>query len=93
VSRLNTWLWSGTLEEVLLTSDQRVNAVEAVLLARGKIKSSLPEALRSQQVRGILHNAGQDIELWSNLVEAFENEGLFARTEVNMVLEFIMDGF
>ena len=92
VGRLNTWLWSGTLEDVLLTNEERVKAVEAVLIKRGKIKSPLPEGHRAQHLRSILHNAGQDVELWSSLVEAFQKDGLFARTEVNMALEFIMKG-
>jgi len=92
VGRLNAWLWSGTLEDVVLTSEERIKTVEAVLIKRGKIKSPLPEDRRTQQLRSLLHNSGQDVELWSALVKTFEDQGLFARTEVNMALDFIMDG-
>ncbi len=90
MSRLNTWLWSGTLEDVLLSNEKRVRTVETVLIRRRKIRSPLPEDHRADHLRGILHNAGQDVELWSAVVEAVENDGLFARTEVNMALDFIM---
>lgn len=92
VGRLNAWLWSGTLEDVVLTSEEKVKTVEAVLIKRGKIKSPLPEDRRTQQLRSLLHNSGQDVELWSALVKTFEDQGLFARTEVNMAVDFIMDG-
>jgi hypothetical protein len=92
IGRLNTCIWSGTLEDVVLTNEEKAKAVEALLIKRGRIKSPLPDDRRTQQLRGLLHNSGQDAELWSDLVKTFEDQGLFARTEVNMALDFIMDG-
>lgn len=90
--QLNTWLWSGSIEDVMLFGLQRLDTLEALLIETGKLPAPLQPNVRQKQLRAIMHNSGQDIDLLSRMVERFESKGLFARTEINQATGFLMEG-
>ncbi len=91
MAKVNTWLWCGTIEEMVLSNHERCEVVEQLFISKGKLKSKFHED-RQKHLCGVLHNSGHDVSLLSSVVEQLEKKGLFARSEVNLALDFVMDG-
>lgn len=84
LGKTNTFIWSGTLEEVILRNTAATNCVEASLIASGEIASPLPaNGTRTAALINKLHEAGNTPHILSQIVVDLENAGHFNRSEVN----------
>lgn len=84
------WVWAdGALENVLLSNANRVDMVETMLINHRFIKRPIGGAGRLAEIESLLHKHAPNIEFMVTLVNAFESNGLFSRTEVNQAFDFL----
>lgn len=84
LGKTKTFIWSGTLEEVILRNVDATNCVEASLVASGELASPLPaNGMRRAALMNKLHESGHTPHILSQIVIDLENDGHFKRSEVN----------
>lgn len=90
--KANTFIWSGTMEEVMLRNATCEDIVEATLVATGELNTVLTgNPNRRQTLINKLHEAGNKPDVLAQVVSALEDSGCFNRTEVNVCFEYVFD--
>jgi hypothetical protein len=91
LSPKNIWLWSGSIEEVILWSPEAENDTEAVLRRRGALRQTFPgPAERRVAMTNLLHNSAHEPELVRDVVETLWQARRFDHTEVKSAIHFII---
>ena len=91
LSTKNIWLWSGSIEEVILRSPDAENDTEAVLRQRGALHQAfpgLPE--RRVAMTNLLHNSAHEPDLVRDVVETLWRAGRFDKSEVKSAIQLIL---
>jgi predicted ATPase len=84
LGKAQTFIWSATLEEVLLRKPEAEDCVEAALVTAGELAAPLSrDAKRNAALINKLHHAGNTPEILAQVVVALEDAGHFNRSEVN----------
>jgi hypothetical protein len=84
LGKAQSFIWSTTLEEVLLRTPEAEDCVEAELVTAEVLTSPLTrDAKRKATLLNKLHDAGNTPQILSQVVVALENGGHFNRSEVN----------
>ena len=84
LQKAKVFVWSTTLEGVLLHSSAAENCVEAELVAAGELGAPLTGSpTRNAALNNKLHSAGNKPEVLARVVSALEAAGHFKRTEMN----------
>jgi len=84
LGKAQTFIWSATLEEVLLRKPEAEDCVESALVTIGELAAPLPrDAKRRAILINKLHDAGNMPPVLSQVVLALEDGGHFNRSEVN----------
>ncbi|HEY6642867.1 ATP-dependent nuclease [Povalibacter sp.] len=93
LSKANSFIWSGTIEEVLLRNEGTMACVEDVLLAEGKLKNALGgHPQRRATLINKLHGSANEPTVLREVVLALEDGGHFRRSEVNECFGSIFSG-
>ncbi len=93
LAKANTFVWSGTIEEVLLRNDDAMSCVENQLLADGKLKNSfIGQPNRRATLINKLHGCANEPAVLHGVVSALDDEGHFRRSEVNECFNSIFSG-
>ena len=91
LSPKNIWLWSGSIEEVILRSADAENDTEDVLRRRGALRQNFPDpAERRVAITNLLHNSAHEPELVRDVVETLWQAGRFNNSEVKSAIHFII---
>ena len=86
LSQHQTWVWSGTVEDAILSG----NGSEVI--ATNSLRSlghAAPSA--RHELIGFLHNNANSPSLLQTVVQSIDNAGKFSRTEVNAAFSFLFD--
>ena len=85
------WLWSGTIEEVILRTPAAEIDAEAFLRARGSLKQNFanPSALRPALIN-LLHNSAYEPELVRDVVEHLWKQRHFDHSEIKRATHFVV---
>jgi energy-coupling factor transporter ATP-binding protein EcfA2 len=84
LTRAKTFIWSGTIEEVLLHDAASEACIETALVAAGQLQAPLAGAPnRTATLSNKLHEAGNIPNVLWQVVSALEDGNLFRRSEVN----------
>ena len=90
VRQMNVWVWGGTIEDMMLSNEGRLDQFESLLIRKGILPAPLTAVDRAEQLKRKLHSFGHDVDLLTSVVDEFEERRLFSRSEVNMALDFVM---
>lgn len=84
LGKARSFIWSTTLEEVLLRKPEAEDCVEAELVTAGVLACPLTrDARRKATLINKLHDAGNTPQILSQVVVALDDGGHFNRSEVN----------
>ena len=84
LAKARVFVWSSTLEGVLLHNAAAENRVEAELVAVGELAAPLAGSpTRGAALNNKLHGTGYKPEVLARVVSALEDDGHFKRTEMN----------
>ena len=90
LAKAKVFLWSGTLEDVLLHNAECFDTLEAALVKLGELTAPLTaDPNREAALRNSIHDAGNRPELLFDLVVALDNAGCLSKTEVNACFELV----
>jgi hypothetical protein len=82
--KTNTFIWSGTIEDVLLRNGAAENCVESTFVSQRLLSAPLPlNVHRRTTLYKKLHESGNTPTVLAEVVVALEDGGHFNKTEVN----------
>jgi len=91
LSPKNIWLWSGSIEEVILRSPDAEGDADAVLRRRGALRQAFPTpAERRVAITRLLHDSAHEPEVVRDVVETLWHAGRFDRSEVKAAMNFLL---
>jgi predicted ATP-dependent endonuclease of OLD family len=91
LSLKNIWLWSGSIEEVILRSQDAENDADDVLRRRGALSQAFPSlAERRVAITKLLHGSAHEPEVVRDVVETLWHAGRFDRSEVKSAMRFLL---
>jgi hypothetical protein len=91
LSPKNTWLWSGTIEQVILRSAAAETDTEAVLRRRGVLtRNFVNPSDRLPFLMKMLHDSAHEPELVRDVVETLWRAGHFDNSEAKAAVKFVV---
>lgn len=89
--KANVFLWSGTIEEVLLSNTMREEEAESFLIARGLLSKRI-ENRRKEKLMSTIHSMAHLPDELARMVERLESKGLLSYSELHAAEKQIVSG-